>query len=158
MKTRDTRKCSEGYPQSRTFQMSRRFGLRFAYLILAGAAATLVGAAGLPTGEVESQRNLDAVLKFLRPAFTSRGGPGRISYSTVCAQNGAVLPFPKLELRSPLTEKTGFGAVREIFRDDKRVKVSRNPSDIITITVGEPPTDILQTKIRRLALTPSGRR
>src|SRR5205085_4436911 len=80
--------------------------------------------------------------------------PGRISYSTVCVRDGAFLPFPKLELRPPLTDKTGFDTVRQIFRDDKRVKVARNRSGIITITVGEPPTDILQTRIRRLMLTP----
>jgi hypothetical protein len=138
-----------------TFRISKRFGLFLACVILAGAAASFAGAAGLPKGEVDSQRNLDAVLNFLRPAFGSKGGPCRISYSTVCARDGSVLPFPKLQVRPPLTDKTGFDTVCEIFRDDKRVKVTRNRSGITTITVGEPPTDILQTRIRRLSLTPT---
>lgn len=154
MKAYYTKYWSESDPPFSTFRMSNCFGLAFAYLILAGAAVSLAGAAGLPKGEVESERNLDAVLNFLRPALTSKGGPGRISYSTVCARDGSVLPFPKLQLRPPLTDKTGFDTVREVFRDDKRAKVTRNRSGIMTITVGEPPTDILQTRIRRLALTP----
>jgi hypothetical protein len=155
MKTRNARNSSEGYPASCTFRMSTRFSPRFAYLILTCAAATIAGATNLPKGEVESKRNLDAVLSFLRPTFTSKGGPGRISYSTVCAGDGAALPFPKLRVRPPLADKTGLEAVREIFRDDKRVKVTRNRSGIITITVGEPSTDILRTQIRRLSLTPN---
>ena len=115
----------------------------------------LVVAADVPKGEIESQRNLHAVLNFLRPAFTSKGGPARISYSTVCLRDGAYLPFPKLLLRPPLAGETGLDAVREMFEGDKRVNVSRNPSGIITITVGKPATDILQTKIDRLALSPS---
>jgi hypothetical protein len=135
--------------------MPKRFGLTLVYLVIAGSAASLAGAAGLPKGEVESQANLDAVLNFLRPAFTSKGGPCRISYSTVCARDDSALPFPKLQLRPPSTHETGFDAVREIFTDDNRVKVTRNPSGIISIRVGEPPTDILQTRIGRLSLTPN---
>src|SRR5438094_341841 len=106
---------SESYAPFSRFRMSKRFGLPFAYLILAGAAASLAGAAGMPKGEVDSRRNLDVVLNLLRPAFTSKGGPARISYSTVCASGGAALPFPKLQVRPPLTDRTGFDAVREIF-------------------------------------------
>src|SRR5207237_2658773 len=51
------RQC-RGRPPSFTCRMSKRFGLPFVYLILAGATATLVGAAGPPKGEVDSQRNL----------------------------------------------------------------------------------------------------
>ena len=154
MKAPYTTCWSESDPPFSTFRMFKRLGPAFICLSLAGAAVSLAGAAGLPKGELDSQRNLEAVLNFLRPAMTSKGGPGRISYSTVCAQDGAVLPFPKLELRPPLTDKTGIDTVREIFRDDKRVKVTRNRSGIMTITVGEPPTDILQTRIRRVVLTP----
>lgn len=154
MKARYTRSWSESYPPFSTFRMSKRFGPLFAYLILVGAAASLAAAAGVPKGEIDSQRHLDTVLNFLRPAFTSKGGPARISYSTVCARDGAALPFPKLQVRPPLTDRTGFDAVRQIFRNDKRVEVTRNRSGVITITVGEPPTDILQTQIRRLVLTP----
>ena len=133
-------------------RISKGLRLPLAYLVLSGAMVFAAG--GLPKGEIDSQENLEAVLKLIRPAIALKGAPGRISYSTVCALEGAVLPFPKLELRPPLTDKIGFDAVREIFRDDKRVKVTRNRSGITTITVGDPPTDILQTRIRRVELTP----
>jgi hypothetical protein len=145
---RHTNYWSESYGLPSTLRISKRFGLALVYLVISGAA-------GFPKAEVESQANLDAVLSYLRPTFTSKGGPGRISYSTVCARDDSGLLFPKLQLRSPSTDKTGFDAVRQIFRDDKRVRVTRNSSGIITITVGEPPTDILQTRIRRLSLMPN---
>src|SRR5438552_4134808 len=126
MKAHRTSSCSENHPPLSTFRTSKRFGLSFAYLILAGVAATLAGGAGVPKGELDSRQNLDAVLAFLRPALSSKGAAGRISYSTVCVRNGAFLPFPKLRIRPPLTNRTGFDTVREIFRDDRRVKVTRN--------------------------------
>jgi len=154
MKTPYTKSYSKGYPLFSSLRIPKRFGLAFAYLVLVGAAVNLAAADGAPKGEIESQRNLDAVLNFLRPAFTFEGGPARISYATVCIRDGAFLPFPKLQVRPPSTGETGFNAVREIFRDDKRVKVTQNRSGIVTITVGEPLTDILETRILRLALPP----
>jgi hypothetical protein len=147
----------QSHVSNSAFPMAKRRGVLSACLIFASALANVTGAADLPKGEADSHRNLDAVLRLLRPALPPKGAPGRISYSTVCTRDGADIPFPDLRLRPPSAGKRGLDAVREIFADNKNVRVTKNRSGIMTITVSKPPMDILQTKIRRMTLTPSQR-
>jgi hypothetical protein len=131
---------------------SRELALVVLMLVSAGACTS---AADLPRGLVISQRNQEVVLKYLRPVLMSRGGPGRIDYSTVCAaKDGTPLPFPRVEVVPPSKGKTGLAMVREIFKNDKNVAVSEEPSRVIRVKIGQPVSAILRTRIRSVTLTP----
>jgi hypothetical protein len=94
-------------------------------VLLLGSALGCASTEGLPRGYVISQHNQEAALKYLRPVLLSRGGAGRIYYSTACkTKDGESLPFPRVEVRQPSKETTGVVAVREIFENDKHVMVS----------------------------------
>lgn len=122
-------------------------------VLLLGSALGFANAEGLPRGYVISQHNQEAVLKYLRPALLSRGGAGRIYYSAACkTKDGETLPFPRVEVRPPSNGTTGLVAVREIFENDKRVMVSADRSGMIRITIGQPASALLQTRIRSLPL------
>jgi hypothetical protein len=100
-------------------------------VLLLGSALGCASTEGLPRGYVISQHNQEAALKYLRPVLLSRGGAGRIYYSTACkTKDGESLPFPpvevfpRVEVRQPSKETTGVVAVREIFENDKHVSWS----------------------------------
>ena len=120
--------------------------LTIAVLLLA-TAATSVGAEGLPSGEIASERNLRRVLKYLWPALRANGGAGSIYFSTKCHDKGATLPFPQVKVQAPSQGKTGLAAIREIFSKDKNVKVIRDQSGMIRVTIGKPHGGVLQTTI-----------
>ena len=118
-----------------------------------GSALGFASAEGLPRGYVISQHNQEAVLKYLWPALLSRRGAARIYYSTACkTKDGESLPFPRVEVRPPLKETRGLVAVREIFKNDKRVMVSEDRSGMIRITIGQPASALLQTRIHLVTL------
>jgi hypothetical protein len=120
-------------------------------VLLLGSALGFANVEGLPRGYVISQYNQEAVLKYLRPALLSRGGAGRIYYSAACkTKDGETLPFPRVEVRPPSKGTTGLVAVREIFENHKHVMVSEDRSGMIRITIGQPASALLQTRIRSL--------
>lgn len=109
------------------------------------------GTAGLPEGLVTSKRNQVVALKYLRSTLMSRGGAGRIEYSTICAANdGTPLPFPQVEVVPPSAGKSGLAAAREIFKSNKNVAVAEGGSGIIRVRIGEPELAILKTRIQSL--------
>ena len=88
----------------------------------------------------------------------SREGAGRIYYSTACkTKDGESLPFPRVEVRQLSKETTGVVAVREIFENDKHVMVSEDRSGMIRVTIGQPVSALLQTRIHSLTLKPHER-
>jgi hypothetical protein len=62
-----------------------------------------------------------------------------------------------VEVRQPSKETTGVVAVREIFENDKHVMVSEDRSGMIRVTIGQPASALLQTRIHSLTLKPHER-
>jgi hypothetical protein len=123
-------------------------------VLLLGSGMVSASAQGLPEGPGLnqlgpgiSQRNQESVLKYLRPALMVHGGAGRIYYSTVCASEDGPLPFPEVNAGPPSKRTTGVTAVREIFKNDKRVRVSQDRSGMIRVAIGQPASALLQTRI-----------
>jgi hypothetical protein len=56
-------------------------------------------------------------------------------------------------VRPPATDKSGLAAVRDIFEEDKNVKVTEE-AGIIKIRIGKVPMAILGTKLPQLSLRP----
>jgi hypothetical protein len=133
--------------------------MKFSFIVLLlGSALGCASAEGLPRGYVISQHNQESVIKYLRPALLSRGGAGRIYYSTACkTKDGETLPFPRVEVRTPSKGTTGLVAVREIFENDKHVMVSEDRSGMIRVTIGQLASALLQTRIHSLTLKPHER-
>jgi hypothetical protein len=69
-------------------------------------------------------------------------------------KDGQTLPFPRVKVRPPSKEATGVVGVREIFENDKHVMVSEDRFGMIRITIGKPPSPLLQTRIYSLTLKP----
>src|SRR3954451_15077387 len=76
-------------------------------------------------GEDQEKRNKDAVLKYLRPVLKEMGGSGRLYLFTSCAGRQDPLRFPRFKVQPPSKGAKGLEAVREIFRNDKRVAVNQ---------------------------------
>lgn len=108
---------------------------------------------GVPNFVDASQRNEDAVFKYLLPVANSCRKPVRVYYRMVCS-NGKPAEFPSVAAQPPEKGKTGFAAVRDIFAKDKNVSVTED-GGVIRIRIGKVPTAILQAKPRRLVLTAS---
>lgn len=126
--------------------------LLLAVVILASVIGYL-DAEDAPSSAEESQGNQEAALKYLGPALKDRGGVARIDYLAACAaKDGTPLPFPRVVVQPPSKGTSGLAAVREIFRNDKKVSVSENPPGMIRVTIGHPVLSILQTRIGSLTL------
>lgn len=130
-------------------------------VLIVGSVLALLGAANFPKGGEGSRdvsnRNEDAVLKYLRLVIGTSGKTIRLYYSASSCHVGndqAPVPFPAVKLRPPSKEKIGLAAVREIFSDDKSVTVSEEPLGTIRVLIGKVPMSILQTKLPLIALDP----
>ena len=118
-------------------------------LPLIGSALGSANSADLPKALVISSVNAKAVLQHLGPALTSGGGACRIYYSTACEARDEGIPSPEVKAR-PSERKTGLSALRDIFGNDKRVKVSQDQSGMIRIMIGQPVSTLLRTRIHSL--------
>lgn len=132
-----------------------------AYFMTVTIATALTGisAATSPppdSGSRPDERYEDAVLGYLRPALHVAKKTGRIYYVVPCENPDKEfpVPFPNVRVQAPLNHGVGLEAVRDIFRDDKRVTVSEEPDGIVKVRVGQVPAAILQTKIPLLRLKP----
>jgi hypothetical protein len=136
--------------------MKRRAGCAV-YLVMAafataGASATAAAASLSPDSESDTaERNQEIIVHDVGPALQAAHKAARINYAVPCNPNSRnPLPFPKLKTEPRPENKNGLEAVRDIFRNDKRVAVSEQPRGIIQISVGSIPTEVLQTKVRSL--------
>lgn len=102
-----------------------------------------------------------AILGHLRPALKYVGGAARIYYAAECREaeydtSGRLqLLFPTVYLQSPSQGAAGIDAVRQIFWGDANVAVAQDRSRMIRITIGNPSTAVLQTRIQTLTLSPN---
>jgi hypothetical protein len=108
---------------------------------------------GLPNSADTSQRNEDAVFKYLLPVANSCRKPVRVYYRATLLPKEGTFQFPSVVVQPPRKGTTGLAAVREIFAKDKNVKVTED-GGIIRIWIGKVPTAILDAKLTRLVLTP----
>jgi hypothetical protein len=70
----------------------------------------------------DSVRNERAVLKYLWPALGYGEKAARIYYGAICQQDPNIAAsFPRLDVRSPLNERTGVAAFRDVFRSEKDI-------------------------------------
>jgi hypothetical protein len=120
-------------------------------VVILGDGVARVDAEAVRTAD---KRNIDALMKYLRPVLKPVGGAARIYYVGTCYRNGDVSVFPRLKLQPPSNGAVGLVAVRKIIQNDKRVTVAKDQSGIIRINIGRLPSPILQTKIRSLKLKP----
>jgi hypothetical protein len=98
------------------------------------------------------ESNTETFLRYLRPILKPLGGAARIYNAGTCNQKGKLSEFPLLNVQAPSAGIVGLPAVRQIFQNDKRVKVAQDRSGMIRIIIGEPPSPILQTRIRSIEL------
>jgi hypothetical protein len=92
------------------------------------------------------------VLDYVQPAIANLDG-ARIYYATTCQTPKSESPrfvFPTVWLERPFPGSTGLQAVQQIFREDPNVVVSGDSSALPRITIGNPSTAILETKIDAL--------
>jgi hypothetical protein len=135
------------------------------FVVMAICAGVCVGGVKAQTtretSREDSDRNRDAVLKYVQPVIKSSGKAFRLYYRATChpirdfVLNDPV-PFPFTRVQPPREGETGLEAVREIFKDDENVTVKEEPVGIIRIWIGKVPTAILETKISRVSLDPIG--
>ncbi len=109
-----------------------------------------------PAPDDESQRNTAAVLNPVLQIERESGKAIRLYFVAACVANddrfADPVPFPKINVQLPREGKSGVDAIRDIFRDDQNVMVTKDGGGIVRIWVGKPPTDILQTKVPFLSL------
>ncbi|HXN65133.1 MAG TPA: hypothetical protein VN862_07350 [Candidatus Acidoferrales bacterium] len=62
------------------------------------------------------------------------------------------IPFPAIDTQPPRGGEVGFGAVRDIFRNDKNVTVTQDGSSVIRIVIGNVFTSFLNTELASVHL------
>ena len=106
---------------------------------------------GLPVANAQSGASvMEHVLVALKPD----GRSARFDYRGTCeAPNSDVISFPPINLESSQETKNGLLRVQEMFRGNKDISVTEQPSGIIRIRVAGISGEILQTRIGHLALS-----
>lgn len=105
----------------------------------------------------QSEHNEKNLLSYLWPVLQEAGEAGRIYYRGVCSHGTSPwVAFPQVDAEEAATGKKGFDAVRDVFRNDPRVEVSKDPAGIVRVKIGHFPDSILRTKIAALNLSPLG--
>jgi hypothetical protein len=92
-----------------------------------------------------------AAADYLRPVLNSVGGAARIDYAGTCTGRKKLV-LPTVDVQPTSQGITGVTAVREIFRNDPQVTVTRGHSGMLRVTIGNVSTSALQTKIPALTL------
>ncbi|HEV2228624.1 MAG TPA: hypothetical protein VGR86_06660 [Steroidobacteraceae bacterium] len=123
--------------------------------VLCGVQTTVADPPTPIAAPCERNDSIGAVRRYLLPVLASAGKTGRIYYEAICPRvKDHPLAFPQIEVCAPLTNATDLAAVRSVFREEKGVLVSEDPSGIIRVRIGRVPDAILQTRVSILKLTP----
>lgn len=101
----------------------------------------------------QSRANEDALIKPLQTALNTGGYVGRLYFQAACNPRISEydIRFPDFAARTP--KGRGVRAVRSVFSSSAPVTVIEDEG-IARITLGTVPRAILNTRIRRLTLTP----
>lgn len=138
--------------------ISKYIAACFTAIAIAGTL-TEISVAASPASDPGSPRTDEqyeqTLLGHLRSTFLAAKKPGRLYYVVPCNDpEDDFPPFPEVKAQAPLNNHSGLDAVRDIFRDDKRVTVSEESDGPIRVRVGQMPDAILRTKIPVLRLSP----
>lgn len=126
---------------------------RMIIVLLFSTAFGLTEAASQNASVALDERNRDQVLKLLVPVLRMSKAPCRLAFSGVCANDTFPFPvFPRVNVMPPKGKET-LASVREIFKEDKNTSVTRSPSGMIRITLGQPPLALLETRLRSIRFT-----
>ena len=139
--------------------------LRSILVILATAAVLYTQVSiGSPARETSAKPGADAIeshramIYAVGAVLRDSGKVARINYEGVCGLNHESAIewslIPQLKLHAPIRTNSGIVAIREIFQDEARVKVSEDPKGIIHIVVDDPAVAILATRFPVLEFTP----
>lgn len=81
------------------------------------------------------------------------GYVGRVYYGGRCGTEGlgGAVDFPRIVLH-PTRRNTALKAIGEMFQGDSAVQVSEGKGKILSVTIGEPSTAILKTRISVLRI------
>jgi hypothetical protein len=119
-------------------------------LVVLSSIAFAAFASDPPKAVVADDENRERVVESLRPVLKPLGGAGRIYFSSACSGGKFPFPiFPKISVM-PTQQREALAAVRDIFLKDESVRVVRDRSGMIRITIGRPPTALLQTNLKSL--------
>ena len=103
-----------------------------------------------PSGSYPDERD---IVKRLQAALSSTEYAVRLYFHGVCgADGGSDLQFPQVEVLAPEGNTHGVSAIREMFRNDKNVMISVEPSNIVRITIGPVYKPILDTRLSSVKL------
>lgn len=136
-----------------------KLGLVLAVLIL-GAAIECSAAprtqSGPPDPHAASLRRMEVAIKYLQLAQVPVGKAVRVYFNGTCDARDHVL-FPKINIQPPVNGETGLGAIRHIFRNDRKVTVTEDRSGMIRIRIGDISAAILNTRLSLLRLSQDAR-
>lgn len=101
-------------------------------------------------------QNWDGVFTHLARILRATGYVGRVYYEGRCRTEGlGSVDFPGVVVHpTPTQGNTALRAVSEMFQGDAAVQVSESKEKILSVTIGEPATAILKTRISVLRLAP----
>lgn len=96
----------------------------------------------------------DGVFTRLGRMLRATGYVGRVYYGGRCCTEGlGSVDFPRVLLH-PTQSNTALREVSEMFQGDAAVQVSQGKEKILSVTIGEPSTAILKTRISVLRIAP----
>jgi hypothetical protein len=124
--------------------------LKYFATILSLVLACCAGADSARTSTPQTDRSL--IRRYLQPALDA-GTPVRFSYAATCSATDDIPPIPPIRL-SAASGRSGIDIVRSTFKYDGNVMVTKGSGGIAKVTVGNVPTDLLQTRIALLRLKP----
>lgn len=117
-----------------------------------GLSLTCCGVAD-SAGASTPQTDESLILRYLQSAL-DEGTSVRLSYSTSCNATSDFPPIPPVRLSARSKRLTGVDAARAIFYSDHDVVITKGPGDVVKISVGRVPTDLLETRVALLKLQP----
>jgi hypothetical protein len=104
----------------------------------------------------EGSPSEESIIEYLKSTLASIGYKARIYFHGTCDVGGDQgVRFPSIYFTSPLGDKKGVPAVREMFGKDKNVTVTADTSGVIRINIGSVFKPILNARLPSLRLTQS---
>lgn len=123
--------------------------------------ASVIGCSDLSDIQTNEQKNVASsehtraiVLENLKMALAPSGQAARIYFSGSCDKDevGDLL-FPVVNVQVPAEQGRGLESVQQMFQGDANVVVSEDRSGVIDIIIGNPSTEILNTRLSSLSFS-----
>jgi hypothetical protein len=105
--------------------------------------------------QFEGDQNEISALRLVWPVINPSSKGVRVYYRAACQSSASYpIPFPQVITRRSNKGANDLSAIRDIFRGDGEVNVTKEEHGIVRIRIGNVPDDILRTRIPLLAFTP----